>query len=809
VIWLITLGAAPAARGQAVVRGVVVDASNGETLPAASVQVEGTWHGTISNAEGRFTLETDSLPAVLVVRFVGYAPVSQRVDGAGEVRIALDPMIYQLQEVVVSGEEDPAVRIMREVIRRKQIWRAALDTYRADAYNRFTMRNDTGIVSIMESASETFWRRDEGMREIVIANRQTNNLDFDEYLPAGRFMANFYDDNLDIAGYDFIGVTHPDALRHYAFTLTGTWSRGDDTVFDIQVTPKNRLKTAFVGRLSVLDGAFALLDVALAPGESFLFPPPIQEFQIAYEQQFADFDGRFWLPVDLRARMTLDIALMRLLDFPTIEIHQTTRLTNYETNVPVPDSLFGDERETVVDSAAVEASTVLNMGVVKVGVAQTTQAAVDSTALSASIVPLTRAEAAAYETIDSTMTLEKAFKPTGAMARFIEDDPEDDEAGDDEGKKGLGLSWQPALHYNRAEGVYAGLGLERTFSHTLMLRGGAGFGTGEAEGLVSYRAGATLSVRALSLRFDYLRGVTTIQGASPLELTANGLVMLFGGYDAYDYYRRQGFEAGITARRPGLDLAVSAGLTSMDLRSLDAVIDFNLFSVDRSLPLNPNVLSYDTTDAASRRSTAWTSIRYGDADPTFGVTGRRTVEVGVEWSRPGFLDSRLAFERYWLDAEWHVPSFFRRRILSNRLHLRAVAFTTRGDTPLWTYGALESRLGVFTPFGRFKTLQGRPYTAVSGAALFWEHNFRTIPFELLGWRSAAKKGYGLIVFGGHGSTWDAKEETVFRYGPKYGANDHHEIGVSLSGLLSLFRLDVAFRLDAPGFTVGLAAARLF
>ncbi|MDZ7772966.1 MAG: hypothetical protein U5K31_09540 [Balneolaceae bacterium] len=43
--------------------------------------------------------------------------------------------VRELGRLVVTGE-DPAVRIMREVIRRKQIWRANLENYQAEAYTR-------------------------------------------------------------------------------------------------------------------------------------------------------------------------------------------------------------------------------------------------------------------------------------------------------------------------------------------------------------------------------------------------------------------------------------------------------------------------------------------------------------------------------------------------------------------------------------------------------------------------------------------------------------------------------------------------
>ncbi len=806
--FLVVAGAAPAAQAQIVLTGTVVAGDTGEPLPSASVHLDGTLRGTIANGEGVFALAVDSLPADLVVRFVGFETVRIRRLDAAPFEVELPPMVYQMEELVVSGE-DPAVRIMREVIRRKQTWRASLDTYRADAYNRFTMQNDTGIVSVMESMSSAFWRRDDGMREIVRANRQTNNLTFDSLLPAARFMANFYDDDIELAGYTFVGVTHPDALRHYDFTLTGTWRQNDQVVYDIQVQPRNRLKAAFVGRVSVLDGEFAMLDVQLEPGEAFLFPPPIDAFDVTYEQQFADFDAVYWLPVDLRARMAIDISFRRLLAFPTIVIDQVTRLTNYATNVPVPDSIYADDREMIVDSASVQSNTLLAMPGVRVTVSGANAgSAPDSMEQASLVVPLTRAEAAAYATIDSTMTLEKAYMPTGPLARMIDtDDEEEGDASDASAGGGLGISFTPALHYNRVEGLYAGALLARTWADLLTLRAGGGYGTATGSSRLSYRAGLSLERRRSALHAHLLRGVATIQESAPLLLSANGLVMLFGGYDYFDYYWQQGLTLEATTRVPDADLSFAAGLAVMDLEALEATVDYNLLGVDRVHPANPSV-SAAGTDAA-RRASLHASVRYGDADPTFGVTGRRFVELGIEWSQPGFLESEHGFARYRLNAEWQVPTFFQRRLLANTLHLRAVAFTVRGDTPVWAYGSLDSRMGVVAPFGRFKTLPGRPYTAPSGVALFWEHNFRTLFFEMLGWRRLARDGYGVLVFGGHGRMWNPDNSASLRYGPMYGANDHHEVGLSLSGLFSLFRLDAAVRLDAPGVTVGLAAARLF
>jgi hypothetical protein len=81
---------------------------------------------------------------------------------------------------------------------------------------------------------------------------------------------------------------------------------------------------------------------------------------------------------------------------------------------------------------------------------------------------------------------------------------------------------------------------------------------------------------------------------------------------------------------------------------------------------------------------------------------------------------------------------------------------------------------------------------------------------MLGLRALAERGYNVILFGGHGRTWISDEtRSTLAYIPTVSDGFHHEIGLSLSGLFGFFRLDFAKRLDASGFSVGFAAARLF
>ena len=71
----------------------------------------------------------------------------------------------------------------------------------------------------------------------------------------------------------------------------------DRIIYDIEVKPKHSLKTAFNGRVAVLDSVYALVEVELTPNRAFLFPPPIRELNITMRQQFSNFGGDYYLPV--------------------------------------------------------------------------------------------------------------------------------------------------------------------------------------------------------------------------------------------------------------------------------------------------------------------------------------------------------------------------------------------------------------------------------------------------------------------------------------------------------------------------------
>ncbi len=785
VLFVFLLLNASSAFAQVTISGEVTDAISGESLPGASLHLEGTYTGTITNARGQFSMQVPSQAAVLIVRFIGYKSEHVQLDGSSNesMLVQLERTTITLPEITVTGE-DPAIAIMRRVIEEKKIWRGNLSTYAVNAYNRFRMENDTGIVSIWESSTRAFWDREKGVREVSLWQQQTRNMGIDDLLPAALFVMNMYDDDLEVAGHNLMGVTHPDALKHYRFKLKSITALDETEVYLIDVSPKNRTAAGFVGTVSVLDGEFALIAADLRPGASFLFPPPIQEIKVRYRQQFSQFGGTTWLPVDFQADMDVKVGLGGILEFPVFRIRQLSQLSDFEINIPLPDSLYDTDRMVVVDSnlTALEA---LPPDIVT--------------------VPLTPEELAAYATIDSTMTIGKAYKPTGIMARFVEMD-----GGSGDGRSGdsssdfsrsfgkIGLNLRPQLWYNRVEGLRLGVRAELSPVSRIHLLGSIGYE--EARKAASYGGGVRVGTsNTLSVR--YVSETVTRYTSHTRSQLMNSAVVLSGARDYFDYMGLEGWNATIHLDRLwSTSMDVDLTYAAEEHASLHQNISKSLFgarvSEQVNVPVEQGSLQYVRL-----------SIRHeSDAMPV-PLGPQRSLDLEIEKSVGGDVVTTGGYLKVDASFFWRFNTFFSRRLLPNALDVHVLAGSVFGTVPVQKLGIVDGS-PTFTTFGGLKTAKNPPYQGDRWALLAWEHTFRTVPFELIGWEWAIKKHWNVILHGAHG--WTSFENYEPAGIPVFESDGvHNELGFSLSGLFTLLRLDASWRLDEPGFRFGFSVARLF
>lgn len=90
---------------QVLVKGTVKD-NLGEGVPGASVQVKGTSQGTITDLDGKFSLNVPNKNTTLVISFIGYVTVEVKADPQKPMMISLKEDTKTLDEVVVVGYQE-------------------------------------------------------------------------------------------------------------------------------------------------------------------------------------------------------------------------------------------------------------------------------------------------------------------------------------------------------------------------------------------------------------------------------------------------------------------------------------------------------------------------------------------------------------------------------------------------------------------------------------------------------------------------------------------------------------------------------
>lgn len=100
---LLTLGSLTMTFAQTTLTGSVTDAEKKDALVGATIVVKGTINGTSTDANGKFSLKTTTLPVTLVVSNVGYETIEVNATKADVGTIALKEAASLMSELTVSG----------------------------------------------------------------------------------------------------------------------------------------------------------------------------------------------------------------------------------------------------------------------------------------------------------------------------------------------------------------------------------------------------------------------------------------------------------------------------------------------------------------------------------------------------------------------------------------------------------------------------------------------------------------------------------------------------------------------------------
>jgi len=756
-----------------IIKGVIKDSMTKEYLAHTNIYIENTYIGTVSNDVGTYSLELPKLPATLIISYIGYK--TQKIEISQKGKITLDiklmPLLLESESIVVTASrEDPAIGIMRKVIANKIIWKKKLHSFKAKAYTRMRVENEKAIVSMSEAVSEIYWNLAKGAREKFFAKETSKSLPYLTDMQVGsKDIINLYDDDVSFFNHKFVGPTHPDALNYYDFELSGERQKDSIKVYDIKVIPKSKLQPLFFGNISILDKHYAMIDANLTTSESITFSEMIKSIKAKYHQQFTNFGKDFWLLIDSRAKQEVEID-MGVLAFPKAVFNKVSRISNYEINIDVTDEINKIDTTTV-------ASKILPSSLKDQKIFSNFEG-----------VPLTKKEEQVYSNPDTSLTLINSFRPTGPLASFMI-------SREDELEKSLrnkggytpidntgGLGFE--ARYNRVEEFNIGINYIYPLTKNFRVSLAAGYLTGLKDFYYKSQLKYLFNAKEPStfLYTGYSDETEARYESDNYSQLFTSILPLFGNDDYFDYYTNRKLNFGLNYGFGSKRSLIKAGFNFEDHSSVNKTSNCNTFDKSFKQRNNPAINEGNLNSVEIKYIYSELNDIPEFARHFIDISSFNKFEISIEHSSSDYLNSSFDFTRYNFELSYTLKTFFKRRPDYNYLRTKILSSTFSGDLPLQKFTIIDGSIYSYAPFGIFKTLRDKPLEGEKRLALFWEYNFKSIPFELLGLKYFAKNKYEFLIHGASGRTWIGKErlqELNKFYQPFYSDNTHNEVGASL------------------------------
>jgi hypothetical protein len=218
-------------------------------LSFVSIYLDKTITGTTSNDNGAYVLElTKKGKHTVVFQILGFKTIKKEVTITSfpfELNVTLEEESVQLSEISFSTKDNPANRIIRNVIANKDKNTDKFAKYTAKFYSRGLYRikdapkkflgqtlgdfgggldsTRSGIIYLSETISDIkFQKKPKNFKENIIASKvsgRDNGISFNRAEDAN---INFYDNSVEF-GNDLISPISTNAFGYYKFKLEGTF----------------------------------------------------------------------------------------------------------------------------------------------------------------------------------------------------------------------------------------------------------------------------------------------------------------------------------------------------------------------------------------------------------------------------------------------------------------------------------------------------------------------------------------------------------------------------------------------------------
>lgn len=465
------------------IMGVVLDDGTGEPIPFANVYFKNTTIGISAGFEGKFSIEADTQRDTLVASALGYykSYIHVRKGVFQKVEFRLKPSEYNLNEVEIFAEANPALIIFNRMIKNKPNNNPKdFDFFEYRLYNKIEVDAnnvndgfrksrflkklevifqyiDTSTINgksylpifITESVSRVYQRSDpSSIKEVIIASKMSGyeNESLSQFMGGLYQEVNVYDNFITIFNKNFVSPVSDNGLAVYDYVVLDTVNMNNSNCYHLMFKPRRKQELTFVGELWVHDSTFAVVrvDMKVAIDANINF---VNDIALSLEYEFVN--GKYW--VQSKDKIILDLNVIESSEkVPGFFANRTSHYSDFKFNEPPHDSIFSNP--------------------VKVLVLDDISQKTDDYWENNRDVPLTRNELGVYEMVDSvknipifTTYLDAIYMLTGGYLKIR--------------KFEFGPIYK-TLSYNTTEGIRVRLGgrTGNEFSTRLMLKGYMAYG---------------------------------------------------------------------------------------------------------------------------------------------------------------------------------------------------------------------------------------------------------------------------------------------------------------------------------------------
>jgi len=350
------------------VSGRITDEQNRQPLAFVNVVVNEGLTGTMSDINGHY--EISSNEPILKLKFSSIGYETQTIDlqpNAKKCNVALKPVTFELQEVVIDAGENPAHRIIDSLMaHRKANNPNSLESYHYKIYDQMVITVDSSDfgkamtspqvteqrnlqvfdsllkksdLMVMETASEVFFHAPDRKLQNVLGTKVAGMKEPTFiYLVNSMQSISFYDDIIKVAGTDYVNPISRGSKNHYFFGLEAVNPIGEgDSLYVISFHPmRGSSFNGLRGTMTVNSDGWALQSVKASPDKKG------DLFEASIQQLYQKVEGH-WFPKQLNTNL-LYLGMKVNMDggsFPLVAVGKSY-LTDIEINPELSKRQFSD-----------------------------------------------------------------------------------------------------------------------------------------------------------------------------------------------------------------------------------------------------------------------------------------------------------------------------------------------------------------------------------------------------------------------------------------------------------------------------------